>query len=382
MKPLWSSLLIFVLLPVCSLLSAGNQANDSGLKLVVMKQLDSPVLTIHSAGAEGNKYGFEGGRVLKVEGAYHLFTSEMVGDPHWVKMKLAYWVSQDRVHWRRIGTLLESTGDFTGKDPRASLWSPMPIYDAKNERWNLFYVAYRAAPDTAHEWRTNFDGQIWRAISKKAGPGGIGGPYEDAGVILQPGKDSDPWEGLQGTDSFFPYRIGDTWWAFYGSAHTETLPISLWQVGLASAPTLAGPWTRVTKQNPLKIEPQFIENPIVSRLADGAYVAVYDTKEPESIGYSFSSDGVHWSAGQHLVVQKGAGVWSDDVRTPLGLIEEGKNNFTIFYTANERKAGKRADGNGITLSPGAVGFVEVKLNRTGHPVFATNKRNDSFREIE
>jgi hypothetical protein len=370
MKSLWSSLLVIAILPLCLSASTSDPSRDSGLELVVTKQLNSPVLTVRSPGAEGNKYGFEGGRVFKIESTYHLFTSEMVGDPHWVKMKLAHWVSQDRVHWQRIGTLLESSGDFTGKDPRASLWSPMPIYDAKTERWNLFYVAYRAAPDTAYEWRTNFDGQIWRAISKKAGPTGIGGPYQDAGVILQPGKYSDPWEGLQGTDSFFPYRIGDTWWAFYGSAHTESLPISLWQVGLASAPTLAGPWTRATKQNPLKIEPQFIENPIVSRLADGSYVAVYDTKEPESIGYTFSSDGAHWSAGQHLVVQQGNGIWSNDVRTPLGLIEEGKDSFTIFYTANEKLAGKRVDGYGITIAPGAVGFVEVKLTRTGHADFA------------
>lgn len=369
MKSLWSALLLFAILPVCSSTSAGGQSNDSGLELVVTKQLDSPVLTDRSAEAKGNKYGFEGGRVVKIKDTYHLFTSEMVGDPHWVKMRLAHWVSQDRMHWRRIGTLLESSGDFTGKDPRASLWSPMPIYDRKNERWNLFYVAYRAAPDTAREWRTNFDGQIWRAISKKPGSGGIGGPYQDVGIILEPGKNSDPWEGLQGTDSFFPYRVGDTWWAFYGSAHTETLPISLWQVGLASAPALEGPWTRATEHNPQKIEPIFIENPIVSRLAGGVYVAVYDTKEPESIGYTFSGDGIHWSVGQHLVVQKGAGVWSNDVRTPLGLIEEGRDKFTVFYTANERMAGKRSDGFGIAITPAAVGFVEVKLVRTGTGVF-------------
>jgi hypothetical protein len=175
---------------------------------------------------------------------------------------------------------------------------------------------------------------------------------------------------LQGTDSFFPYRVGDTWYAFYGSAHTESLPISLWQVGLASAPELAGPWTRSTQWNPLKVEPQFIENPIVTKLADGTYVAVYDTKEPESIGYTFSSDGVHWSAGQHLVVQKGEGIWSNDVRTPLSLIEEGKDAFTLFYTANEKVDGSRADGYGITLTPAAMGMVEVALKHSGGVISA------------
>ncbi|HEY4764107.1 MAG TPA: hypothetical protein VIH75_10560, partial [Candidatus Sulfotelmatobacter sp.] len=62
-------------------------------------------MTVKSEGAKGNKYGFEGGRVLKLNGTYHLFTSEMMGDPHWVKMRLAHWVSQDRLHWKRLATL-------------------------------------------------------------------------------------------------------------------------------------------------------------------------------------------------------------------------------------------------------------------------------------
>jgi len=360
-------LLSLAILPFCPI---GGQAAASDLELVVTRQFNGPILTVRSTGAEGNKYGFEGGRVLKIHGTYHLFTSEMVGDPHWVKMKLAHWVSRDRAHWQRLGTLLESSGDFTGKDPRAALWSPLPVYDPKEGRWDLFYVAYQAAPDTAHEWLTNHEGRVWRAVSQTPGPDGIGGPYQDAGVILQRGKDSDSWEGLQGTDSFFPYSLDDRWCAFYGSAHTESLPISLWQVGLATAPDLSGPWTRSTQFNPLKVEPRFIENPIVSRLADGTYVAVYDTKEANSIGYTFSSDGIHWSAGQHLLVQSGKGVWSNDVRTPLGLVEEGKDTFTLFYTANEKVDGTRADGYGITLTPGAMGMVEVTLKRGGGAVSA------------
>jgi hypothetical protein len=358
---LWKALPL--ILAILAFGSLQGVAAASDLELVVTRQFDSPILTVRSSGAEGNKYGFEGGRVLKIKGAYHLFTSEMVGDPHWVKMKLAHWVSADRMHWKRVSTLVESSGDFTGKDPRASLWSPMPVYNAKEGRWNLFYVAYQAAPDTSHEWLTNNEGRIWRAVSRTPGPDGIDGPYKDVGVILQRGSDSDSWEGLQGTDSFFPYSVGNTWCAFYGTAHTENLPISLWQVGLASAPELAGPWTRSTQLNPLKVEPRFIENPIVSRLADGTYVAVYDAEQENSIGYTFSTDGIHWSTGQHLMVQKGDGIWSNDVRTPLGLIEEGKDSFTLFYTANEMVTGAHADAYGVTLTPGAVGLVEVQLKR-------------------
>ena len=231
-----SGKLFFSLLTLPSLLAFQGSAPGTGLVLAVTRRLDNPVLTIHSEGAQGNKYGFEGGRVLKLGGAYHLFTSEMVGDPHWVKMRMAHWVSRDRVHWQRLSTLLESSGDFTGKDPRAALWSPMPVYNAKDGRWNLFYVAYQAAPDTSQQWLTNHEGRIWRAVSETPGMDGIDGPYKDAGIVLQRGPDSDSWEGLQGTDSFFPYRVGDRWYAFYGSAHTEKLPLSLWQVGLAKSP--------------------------------------------------------------------------------------------------------------------------------------------------
>lgn len=337
----------------------------AGQELVVTRQLDRPVLTIQSAGAEGNKYGFEGGRVIKQDGIYHLFTSEMVGDPHWVRMKLAHWTSRDGTHWIRLGTLRESSGDFTGKDQRAALWSPMPVFDDGEKRWDLFYVAYQAAPDTPKQWLTNHEGRIWRAVSQTPGRAGIGGPYRDVGIVLQRGKDSDSWEGLQGTDSFFPYKVGANWYALYGSARTESLPITLWQVGLAQAPGIGGPWKRRSELNPLTVEPTFIENPIVSRLADGSYIAVYDNHKPNSIGYTFSSDGVHWSPGMQLMVQTGRGIWSTEVRTPLGLIDEGNSQFTLFYSANERVDGLHADANGIVLTPGAIGMVKVQLKSKG-----------------
>ena len=364
---------------LCASLCAVS-SQESGADLVVTKRFDRAVLTVKSRGAEGNKYGFEGGRVLKLNGAYHLFTSEMIGDPHWVKMRLAHWVSEDRLHWNRLATLAESSGDFTGKDERAALWSPLPVFDPGDNRWNLFYVAYQAAADTAEKWLTNHEGRIWRAVSNTPGLNGIGGPYTDVRVILERGRDSDAWEGLQGTDSFFPYKVGAQWYALYGSAHTEKLPISLWQVGLAKAPDLAGPWVRCTDQNPLTIEKRFIENPLVTKLENGTYVAVYDTDAPNAIGYTFSADGIHWSAGQHLVVQEGDGVWASEVRTPLGLIPEGKDSFTLFYTANEKILGMKPDGNGIVTTPGSMGLVEVRL-KIGHAASEAGKLQHSHRRL-
>jgi hypothetical protein len=351
------------LLTIFALAARGGNGLATEAQLQTTHRWARPVLTVRSDGAQDNKYGFEGGRVLKLKGHYHLFTSEMIADPHWVKMRLGHWQSSDRVRWQRVDTIAESSGDFTGKDQRAALWSPIPVFDAQAGRWNLFYVAYQAAPDTSERWLTNHEGRIWRAVSKTPGEDGIGGPYQDEGVVLQPGKDSDAWEGLQGTDSFFPYRVGDSWYALYGSAHTEKLPISSWQVGLAKAQSLAGPWRRCTESNPLHIESRFIENPIVTRVDDGGYLAVYDTDAPNAIGYTFSRDGVAWSAGRALTVQQEPDVWASEVRTPLGLVPEEGDSFTLFYTANEKIGGAKPDGNNITMTPGAVGLVEVRWGR-------------------
>ncbi len=331
-------------------------AREQGLVLV--EQYPSPVLTAKSPGAEGNKYGFEGGNVVKSRGTYHLVTTEMTGDPLWVKTKLAHWSSNDRVHWKRISTLYESSGEFAGQDPRAALWGPMFVYDNQSQVWDLVYVAYRCAPNTKTEWRNNYEGAIWLAVSKVKGPTGIDGPYADAGVILRPDAGSQPWEGLQGTDSFFPYQVGKRWLGFYGSANTEHLPLEHWRVGLAEATRLAGPWKRAGA-NPVNIEKRFAENPIVTRLDDGSYIAVYDNDYPNAIGSTWSADGLHWMPGRSLVVQpKGKGFWADEVRTPLGLVAEGGGRFTLFYTGYQG-AGSDLNPKHPGFSP--IGFVSVKL---------------------
>ena len=111
---------------------------------------------------------------------------------------------------------------------------------------------------------------------------------------------------------------------------------------------MTGPWKRRAEGNPLPIEPVFNENPIVTRIGD-LYVAVYDSdivnapaakyyKEATSVGYTTSTDGIHWSKGGRIVVQpRGPANWSVDIRTPLGLIDEGNDTFTLFYTAEDKK---------------------------------------------
>jgi hypothetical protein len=331
-------------------------------RLVLVRQHPTPVLTTRSPGAEDIRYGFEGGRVVKVGGTYHLFTSEMAGDPIWVKMRLGHWTSRDRLKWKRAGTVAESSGEFAGKDPRASLWSPLPVWDAGERRWNLFYVAYRSAPSDGTRFLLNHAGEIWRAVSRTPGEEGIGGPFEDVGVVMRPGRDSFAWEGLQGTDSFFPWPVGRRWRAFYGSARSETKPIGHWLVGPAEAETLAGPWRRVAEENPAPLETRFIENPIVTEAPGGGFLVVYDSEGPDVIGWMYSADGVRWGGGRRLTIQPKAGEWAKDVRTPLGLVHEGGRRFTLFYTGFEQTPDwPRMLDEAKGKETCAVGLVELRL---------------------
>jgi AraC-like DNA-binding protein len=315
------------------------------------------LLTIHhealidrqSPGAEDVKHGFEGGRVVKVGHEYHLFTVEMAGDPKNVKTRLAHWRSKEGLRWTRRGTLFESSGKFDGSDPRAALWSPIPIYDDDEQRWNLFYVAYRAAENTVKAWHNNYDGRIWRAVSQTPGREGIDGPYMDKAVVLAPGPESQSWEGLQGVDSFFPYKVGDEWRAFYGSAHTERVPCEWWGVGLANSKRLAGPWKRLPEGNPIQLDEVFVESPVVTPIEGGGYLVLFNGGHRGEIGYSFSADGLHWPRADFLLEKEMMPTWLKIMRTPLGVILEEDGRMKIFFTAY--------DGSFY----GIVGLLQVRL---------------------
>ena len=318
--------------------SPTNHELKPAVRFEIQELRATPVIDADHPDSKNNKYGFEGGSVVKVDGVYHLFVAEMAGDPFCVKMRLTHWTSPNGIEWKRASTIKETSGEPRVKTglPYESVWAPMPIFNEADLRWELFYVTYDSGGASG--------GRIWRATSTVQGRAGIAGPYKDSGIILQPDAESQKWEGGQGTDSFFPYRVKDRWFAFYGSHYGKPG----WPVGLAEAPALAGPWKRCANGNPLSFEPVFIENPIVTRIGD-LYVAVYDSdivnspdfhyhKESHSVGYSTSADGIHWSTGGRIIVQPpGPANWSVDIRTPLGLVDEGNDTFTLFYTAENKK---------------------------------------------
>ncbi len=295
---------------------------------------EGPVIGKGDPGTEGNKYGLEGGCVLKEKGVYHLFTSELCGDPKWTKMRMAHWESTNGLKWQRVATLWESSGEYTGRDPRAALWAPMPIYNQAESRWNLFYTAYRSKPNEGDNWYANYEGRIWRAASKVSGREGLGGPYVDGEVILEPGADSGPWEGLQGADSFYPYRVGNRWYAFFGSAQTQSIQNTnypKWAVGLASAGQLAGPWKRCNERNPVVMNRVFVENPVVTRLKDGTYAAVVDGGPQGQFGYTVSKDGVTWSEVTYIDLTKKLKPWWSTMRTPGPGCRRRRTVHRIFH---------------------------------------------------
>jgi hypothetical protein len=210
-------------------------------------------------------------------------------------------------------------------------------FNEDEDFWNIFYVAYRSGDGKKGENAGgDYEGRIWRARSKVKGPDGIGGPYEDVEIIMQPDENTQKWEGQQAVDSFNPYKVGDKWYAFYGGHYHK--PRGLWPVGLAVADKLSGPWKRMPEGfNPVPIVKTFIENPVVSRLPDGRWMAIFDSLGDREIGYSFSKDGITWPLETRLTVQTGDNTWAGsgdhDMRTPLCAVREDDGTFTVIYTA-------------------------------------------------
>ena len=339
---------------------------------------NKPVIDEGFLGTEGIQGGFEGGRVVKVGDTYHMFPTERAGEVgvemyyDRVKTKIGHWTSKDAIHWKRQSTIYQASGTYAlteddnpMNDRRGAIWSYMPVFNEKANKWCGYYLAY-----TVHkEIQPNHSfGRIWRCESTVEGINGIGGPYKDIGIIMEPGLDSQPWEGRQGVASFFPYQVGEKWFGFYSGAYPfeswADYPKNSgkgWFVALAESNSLEGPWTRLNKGlEPIKsIHPVFVENPIVSQLPNGLYIAIFDGGPdgwghhlPNMMGYSLSKDGVNWSEAHYWPIETKVAKWWDIMRTPLCLIPEGNDVYTIVYNAIDLK--KR-------FHP--TGMVKVKLNR-------------------
>ena len=339
---------------------------------------NKPVIDEGMPGTEGIQGGFEGGRVVKVGDTYHMFPTERAGEKgvdyyyDRVKTRIGHWTSKDAIHWKRESTIYQASGTYAVteddnpmNDRRAAIWSYMPVFNEKANKWYGYYLAYTVSKTI--EPNHSF-GRIWRCESTVEGIEGIGGPYKDMGIIMEPGLDSQPWEGRQGVASFFPYKVGDKYFGFYSGAY----PFNSWAdypkksgkgwfVALAESKSLEGPWQRMNKGlEPIKsMHPQFVENPIVSQLPNGLYIAIFDGGPdgwghhlPNMIGYSLSKDGINWGEARYLPIETKVDKWWDIMRTPLCLIPEGNDVYTIVYNAIDLKR---------RFHP--TGMVKVKLNK-------------------
>ncbi len=339
---------------------------------------NAPVIDEGFPGTDGILGGFEGGRVVKVGDTYHMFPTERAGEKgvgmyyDRVKTKIGHWTSKDAIHWKRESTILQASGTYAVteddnpmNDRRAAIWSYMPVFNEKANKWYGYYLAY-----TVHkEIEPNHSfGRIWRCESTIDGINGIAGPYKDIGIIMEPGLSSQPWEGRQGVASFFPYKVGEKFFGFYSGAYPfaswEDYPKKSgkgWFVALAESNSLEGPWHRLNGGlEPIKsIHPLFVENPIVSQLPNGLFIAVFDGGPdgwghhlPNMMAYTLSKDGVNWSEAHYWPIETKVKKWWDIMRTPLCLIPEGNDIYTIVYNAIDLN--KR-------FHP--TGMVRLKLNR-------------------
>jgi hypothetical protein len=332
---------------------------DSKQLFEILDGPDAPVLDEGMAGTEGIQGGFEGGTCVKVGATYHLFPTERAGEAgveayyDRVKTRIGHWESTDAVHWKRVGTIFQASGKYAiveednpMNDRRAAIWSYNAVFNQQEDRWYGYYLTYTVDKNI----RPNHSfGRIWCTKSQTKGLAGISGPYDAGQLIMEPGLDSQPWEGRQGVASFYPFPVKDGWLGLYAGAfpyhswadYPKNTGLG-WYIGLAKSASMDGPWTRLdTTVNPVKsINPQFLENPLVYQLKNGVHIAVFDGGPDDSghpfvnmIGYSLSKDGLHWSEARYLPLHTKVKRWWSTMRTPLCLLPEGNDVYTILFAA-------------------------------------------------
>jgi len=300
----------------------------------------TPIIGKGHKGAEDVKFGFEGGTAHKVKGVYYLFTTEVVDTPKTAQVRMAVWSSKDGIKFEKKGIIAKSNGDWYDTTHRMATWSPMSVFDAERNVWSVFSVGYRRKPDATNVF--NMSGRILRFDSKVKGIDGITGPYKEGGW-LNVDKKPDWWEGPGEIVSFFPYKIGKEWWAFYGGnsvpEHIEAAGTitpnekNVFYNGLMKAEKgLTSKWVRQSKLNPVPLDSTFVENCIAIKVSPDLYITVYDGANEEEISYACSKDGIHWDKEQLLKIPD-APSWIKNTRTPLGLISEGNGLYTIHFTA-------------------------------------------------
>ena len=357
--------------------------------LALTSLVAAPLINNSTPGAAGILYGFEGGAAWRDDrcgGGFRLSMTEMTGAPHWINTTLALWSSPDGLSWARTATLGRGSGNTNGTDWRSHLDAPMLVFNESSGRYEMFYVAYwHGVPGCAI---TSCNASLWRAVARAPGCAGLAGPYDDAGggpFMTWTPPNAQAWEGNQGDDSFSPPvpALGGGWLAAYGSSRVTAAGGRAWDAGMATAPSLAGPWARAPAGNGSAgsgINPisdaigGSVENPLIYALPPGlappwAFVMVYDglggVEAADAVGYSFSEDGLHWAPHQLLGLRPPAPApapWFTSTRTPQGLVPTNgqPGEFYLFFTA--QPPGSAVPSPNGTFPYYAVGRATVQLS--------------------
>jgi hypothetical protein len=304
-----------------------------------------PVIDKNHPGAKENLAGFENGSIIKLDdGSYHMLITEMFENGggglsgYWEPARIGHWKSTDKGDtWVRLGTIVQGTGLLN--DPKRNTWSAMWYFDSTENRWNVTWRGLNA---------------VFRYKSDKTGNEGIDGNYSEVSQLIPPFYGEQQWWDTKYPDSFSNIFIAANgqYYAFVGNGFVGNGKIANangdwnWFCGLVTAKNIDGPWYR----DDSKIDPvfSFAENPIVIK-EGGTYFAVFDDLlYKKSIGYAYSTDGIHWTqksldltdyvpwVANHKQVSKAdpSGLVCS-LRTPCSLIKEGDNYVIIFTGYND-----------------------------------------------
>ena len=230
-----------------------------------------PYLAVNfsSPGEQGNFCGLEDGIVVRrSDGSFSMISAEIYTKPRVIAMRLGVYRSSDGLHWvrqRSLRTSLENAtnsatnANGTAFGLHASTWGDVFVHDPANDTWLLSYVGYASGHSDP-----NYQGTIFARYAAVAGDAGLdsdfgeqnhGDPFAPTApsvfagdrVLLAPDDYPQWWnhsdnlwphrcQGIQGTDSFFPYQLADgTWAAFVGAG------VLTYQCRHGPHTTLAGP---------------------------------------------------------------------------------------------------------------------------------------------
>ena len=94
-----------------------NQGTTHDSISEILEGSDEPVITENHPDAHDIQWEFEGGRLLKIDGTYHIFPTERAGVPDGpscrdrINTRIGHWVSTDALNWTRDKTLQKSSGN-------------------------------------------------------------------------------------------------------------------------------------------------------------------------------------------------------------------------------------------------------------------------------